>query len=218
MKLQRNLPNNIMMVPWQWIWQDIDIVPATTLLASDEFSIVTHVTSMAKSRATLFKLASQLTGSFLKKTNEVRVRINHLRFHDFQPSPATHPIRKWNPFNHCSTKSCEHKKILYLLQHFFQGPLVVWTYRWRSWCSNRNNATTVAAVLKNKMTAASNQHIWILVRFHTLIYCNIYSMDHRSHDNSVSWLRVSIMLQIWQLSQFWVKHSVWCWAWTDIDN
>lgn len=171
-----------------------------------------------KSRATVFKLASQLTGSFLKKTNEVRVRINHLRFQDFQPSPATHPIRKSNPFNHCSTKNHEHKKILYLLEHFCQGPLVVWTYRWRSLCPNRNNATTVAAALKNKMTAASNQHIWILVRFHTLIHCNIYSMDIQAMTIQCHVTGVSIVLQIWQLSKFWVKHSVWCGAWANIDN
>lgn len=29
-----------------------------------------------------------LTGSFLKKTKEVRVRINHLFFQDFHPKPA----------------------------------------------------------------------------------------------------------------------------------
>lgn len=29
-----------------------------------------------------------LTGSFLKKTREVRVRINHRFFQDFQPIPA----------------------------------------------------------------------------------------------------------------------------------
>ncbi len=53
----------------------------------EKFSIM-HVTSKAKKRSINIQSGCQLTGSFLKKTNEVRVRMNHLRFHDFQPIPA----------------------------------------------------------------------------------------------------------------------------------
>jgi len=39
------------------------------------------------------KISEKLTGSFLKKTNDVRVSINHRFFQDFQPIPTVYQNR-----------------------------------------------------------------------------------------------------------------------------